>query len=324
MNVGIIGIGLIGNKRALSVINAGDKVLQVADIDLNKAIKLSKNLPGTTATKYWKDVIANKNIDTVIVSTTHNNLAKISYAALKAGKNVLSEKPLGINVNEVKLCVQIAKKNKLIYKSGFNHRFHPGIEMAKKIFNEGKIGKIMYINAVYGHGGRPGYDKEWRMNKNISGGGETIDQGAHLIDLVLWFYGSVPQEIIGIPVTLFWNIKVEDNVFMLFKDKDFVANLHAGWTEWKNRFNFEIYGTKGYLRIDGLGGSYGTESLILGLRVPGKAPKEKTWQFISQDESWNKEWKDFKRSIFSKNNVGATGEDGLRVLKIIDEIYKRS
>lgn len=324
MNVGIVGAGLIGKKRALSIIHSGDKVLQIADLDFEKSIGLSKIIPGSLATNDWKKIINNKDIDTVIISTTHNSLAKIAYSALKSGKNVLSEKPLGIHTKEVERCVKIAKKRKLLYKAGYNHRFHPAIEKAKKILDGGKIGKIIYIHGIYGHGGRPGYDKEWRMNKKISGGGELIDQGAHLIDLVLWFYGAIPKEKVGFPVTLFWHVKVEDNIFILLKDKKFVANLHAGWTEWKNRFCFEVYGKKGYLKINGLGGSYGTESLTVGLRIPGKAPKEKLWKFPNQDQSWNKEWKDFKKSINSKSKIGATGEDGLKVLRTIEDIYRSS
>lgn len=322
MNVAIVGAGLIGAKRAISVLHNKDKVSIIADLDINKATNLSKKIAGSTPTGKLEDILYDKSIQAVIVSTTHNNLANIVFQALKNGKHVLSEKPLGISSKEVASCVSMAKNKKLVYKAGYNHRFHPGILMAKKLLDAGKIGKIMYIKGAYGHGGRPGYEKEWRMNKKISGGGEAIDQGAHLIDLMLWFYGKVPQKITGFPKTLFWNIKVEDNIFILFEDKNFVANLHAGWTEWKNKFCFEIYGTKGYLLINGLGGSYGNESLTFGLRVPGKAPKEKVWTFPSPDDSWSKEWKDFKKSISKKGKVGASGIDGLKVLKIIEDIYK--
>jgi len=223
MNVGIVGAGLIGGKRADSVIHSKDKILQIADIDIKRAKALSDKIPNSTPTNDWRDIVKNINIDAVIVSTTHNNLAKITYAALKNGKHVLSEKPLGITTGEVAKCVQIAKKGKLVYKAGYNHRFHSAIEKAKKLFDGGKIGKITYINAIYGHGGRPGYDKEWRMNKKISGGGEMIDQGAHLIDLTLWFYGTVPKTIVGFPEILFWDVKVEDNIFLFLIDKNFMA-----------------------------------------------------------------------------------------------------
>jgi predicted dehydrogenase len=221
----------------------------------------------------------------------------------------------------VKRCVDIAQQKKLIFKAGYNHRFHPAISKAKNLLDKGRIGRIMCINGIYGHGGRPGYDREWRMNKNISGGGELIDQGAHLIDLSLWFYGKMPSDKFGVLSTSFWKVKVEDNAFIILKDGQFVANLHASWTEWKNRFMFEIYGQKGYLKINGLGGSYGPESLTYGIRIPGAAPKEKSWQFENKDVSWHKEWQNFKLAIKKSAKLNGSGKEGLGVLKIAKTVY---
>lgn len=321
MRVGIIGAGLIGSKRAASATECGDRVVKVADVDLTRAGNLSKIYPTSSATGNWKDIVDDKSIDVVVVSTTHNRLTEITVNALKAGKHVLTEKPLGISSRNVEKCVNLAKKSKLIFMSGYNHRFHPGIAKAKELFDKGKIGTIMFINGTYGHGGRPGYENEWRMQKRISGGGELIDQGAHLIDLSLWFYGKTPSQKFGALSTSFWDIKVEDNAFVILRDKNFIANLHAAWTEWKNRFVFEVYGQKGYLKINGLGGSYGTETLTYGVRIPGKAPKEKVWEFSNNDISWKKQWKNFKQAVNGKGEINGSGAEGLQVLKIIENIY---
>lgn len=320
MKVGIIGCGLIGEKRASAIDKSGDKVVMVADINLSSAKELSKKF-GASFTNDWKDVVNSKEIEVVVISTPHNLLSSISLAALKSGKHVLCEKPLGINPKEVKRCVDLAKKKKLNYKAGYNHRFHPSVSRAKKLYDKGKIGKIMYIRGIYGHGGRPGYEKEWRVEKKISGGGELIDQGAHLIDLVLWFNNNPATNKSSILLNSFWPIKVEDNVFILLKSGDCISQIHASWTEWKNKFSFEIFGTKGYLKLEGLGGSYGTEKLFYGLRIPGRAPKEKIWEYTNIDISWNEEWKNLKKAINKKTKLVGSGEDGYKVLKVIESIY---
>jgi predicted dehydrogenase len=87
--------------------------------------------------------------------------------------------------------IKIKKKNFLAIRVGFNHRYHPAFLKAKKLVKNNKIGKIMYIRAVYGHGGRLNYNKEWRFKKNFSGGGELIDKGSHLIDLSRIFLGNL-------------------------------------------------------------------------------------------------------------------------------------
>ncbi len=321
MKIGIIGAGLIGNKRAAVLKdNKNDSLLAIADVDKERAKKLAEQFEKCQAYDDWKNIIRNKDIEAVIVATTHNHLAEISLAALQSGKHVLCEKPLGIKVSEVEKCVAEAKRNHLAYKCGFNHRFHSAVLKAFTLFTAGKVGKLMYIKATYGIGGRPGYEKEWRMNKKISGGGELIDQGTHLLDLARWFMGE-PTKIQAELRTCFWPVRVEDNVFIQLENKLGIAQLHASWTEWKNRFVFEVYGIIGYLKINGLGGSYGTETLTWGLRVPGQAPKEKVWTFTGPDKSWTKEWTNFKQAISGKAQLLGSGEDGLAVLKIIKCMY---
>lgn len=322
MNVGIIGAGLIGTKRATAVKNSRDKVVAIADIDITKAKKLSFEHSCSFATKEYQEILNNKKVNCVVIATTHNFLSEITYKALKKGKHVLVEKPLGLNTKEINKCVNLAKKKGLVYKAGYNHRFHPAILKARQFAEKGKIGNLMYIRAVYGHGGRPGYEKEWRTNKKISGGGELIDQGAHLIDLALWFLGK-NLEIQSILTTSFWPITpVEDNVFLIMNNSGGVAFLHASWTEWKNLFLFEIYGEKGFLKINGLGGSYGNETLTFGIRVPGKAPKEKGWVFEGEDISWKNEWINFRNAVLSEKKIIGSGKDGLMTMKVIEKIYR--
>lgn len=320
MNVGLVGAGFIGKKRAAVLSKFGDKLVAVTDVEIDKANVVAQNHSGCKVTTNYQELISDSRINAVIVSTTHDSLAKISLATLKNNKHVLCEKPLGIYPSEVNNCVQEAKKRSLIYKGGYNHRFYPAISKAHDLFIKGGIGNLMYIKATYGHGGREGYEKEWRMNKKISGGGELLDQGSHLIDLSLWFMGKVSR-INAQLITSFYNTKVEDNAFLLLRNKNIVAQLHASWTEWKNRFVFEIYGTTGYLKVNGLGGSYGFETLIFGERVSGKAPNEKIWEFPSEDLSWEKEWQSFKDSIKNKKKLLSSGEEGLEVLKIIRKVY---
>ena len=85
-----------------------------------------------------------------------------------------------------------------------------------------------------------GYEREWRANPEIAGGGEMLDQGVHLIDLARWFLGDFP-DVAGHVGRYFWDWEVEDNGFALLKtDKGQTAFLHASCTEWKNLFSLEI------------------------------------------------------------------------------------
>jgi predicted dehydrogenase len=323
ISVGIIGAGLIGSKRAKAIAETGlGRLYSVADIDKKKAKTLAKTY-GSHSTDDWKEVVNNRDVNLVIVSTVNKFLKPISIAALKAGKHVLCEKPLGRNAVESTAMVKAAQENDVLLKCGFNHRFHPAIQKAHKICREGSIGELTHARCVYGHGGRPGYDSEWRANKRLCGGGELLDQGVHVVDLFRYFLGDF-HFAIGMTPTLTWNMPVEDNGFALFISRSgIVAQMHTSWTQWKNRFLFEIFGKTGYCSIEGLGGSYGAETLSLGLRaLKGGPPQEKIETFEKPDLSWNDEWRNFYCAINDNQPLLGDGNDGLAANFMLGAVYK--
>lgn len=238
-------------KRSKSLGDEG-KLIACADIDLVKAELLAKGF-GAKPYSDWKDLLKLSEIDIVIIATLHDSLAEITSAALKAGKHVLVEKPAARNVSEIENVISNLQNTDLKVRVGFNHRYHPALITAKFLVDSGELGELMFIRSRYGHGARIGYDKEWRSDPVLSGGGELIDQGPHLIDLSRYFLGDF-SDVQGFAHTYYWDMPVDDNGFMLLKtSKQQVAFLHASCTEWKNLFSMEIYGKKGKLDISGLG-----------------------------------------------------------------------
>ena len=267
--VGIIGCGLIGNKRAKAIKDDPWSYLACAsDIVFSHAEDLVKEYADRKAVAYqdWQDLLDKGKVDAVVIATPNKYLKEITQGAAQRKVHILCEKPLGRNFSESTDMVRAAKENEVILKTGFNHRHHPAILKAHQLVKDNVIGKIYYARCIYGHGGRPGYEKEWRASRDVSGGGELLDQGVHVVDLFRWFMGDF-KEAYGYTSTCYWNMAVEDNAFGFFKTfRGQVASMHTSWTQWKNRFTFEIYGEAGYLIIHGLGGSYGTETLHIGKR----------------------------------------------------------
>ena len=295
-----------------------------ADIDIKKAKIVAKNKK-IKIFDDWKKLLNLKIIDLVIISTPHKQLSEIIIQAYKKNKHILVEKPGAINLKEIIKIKSIIKKNRIKIRVGFNHRYHPSIIKAQKIIKSGIIGKPMYLRARYGHGGRPKYEKEWRAKPKISGGGELIDQGSHLIDLSRLFLGEF-YKIKSFINTFFWKMSVEDNAFLtLITNNHKTAFLHVSWTEWKNIFSFEIFCRHGKLDINGLGGSYGTEKLTL-YKMSKKmgVPKEKTWKFKSLDNSWKNEMNEFYKDIIYDRKPKVNLNDAYQNLKIISKIYKNS
>ncbi|HIN93389.1 MAG TPA: Gfo/Idh/MocA family oxidoreductase [Alphaproteobacteria bacterium] len=321
IRVAIIGCGLVGQKRARAL--AGAKLVACVDPDQSRAGDLAQNAKGCAVFPDWRSVIRSDQIDVVIVATPHNLLAEISGAAVREGKHVLVEKPGARNVDELRGLISIAESAGVRVRVGFNHRYHPAFQQARELVDSGKIGSLMFIRARYGHGGRKEYDREWRARPEISGGGELIDQGTHLIDLAHWFLGEF-EEVDGFAHTYFWEIPVDDNAFLLLKTKEKkVAFLHASWTEWKNTFSFEIYGRGGKLQVDGLGGSYGAERLTWYRMLPEMGPPEtNVWEYPMEDDSWEVEMAEFLKDIRLSRASEPGLHDAFATLKVVEQIYQ--
>ena len=323
LGIGIVGCGMIGHKRA-KALGAGGRLLACADIDVGGAENLAKG-SGAKVFRDWRELVWLPEVDVVVISTLHDSLAVITLAAIEARKHVLVEKPAARSARELEPIMAAARKKGVKVHVGFNHRYHRSLRKAKEIFDSGVLGELMFIRARYGHGGRVGYDKEWRAKPELSGGGELIDQGPHLIDLSRWFLGEF-TETQGFAHTYYWDMPVDDNGFMLLKtEKKQTALLHVSCTEWKNLFSMEIYGRNGKLDLSGLGGSYGLEKLTWYNMLPEMGPPQTTsWEYPMGDDSWAVEMAEFYEDIRLNRAPAAGLDDAYATLKIIEKIYKES
>ncbi|HWA10180.1 MAG TPA: Gfo/Idh/MocA family oxidoreductase [Opitutaceae bacterium] len=319
----IIGCGLIGRKRSNAL--KGVQLAYACDLDAARAAELAKVAPGCRALTDYRAALADPQLDAVIVATLNASLAPITLDAVRAGKHVLVEKPGAISASQLEEIAAAAKRTGARVRLGYNHRYHPSLQQARALVDSGALGPLMFLRGRYGHGGRKGYDREWRADKKLSGGGELIDQGVHLIDLAGWFLGDFPT-IDGHAATYFWDMKVDDNAFLSLRTAaGQTAWLHVSCTEWKNLFSLEIYGRDAKIAIDGLGGSYGVERLTFYKMLPQMGPPETSvFEYPGSDESWRLETEAFVTDIREGREPAPGLREGITALKTVEEIYRRS
>ncbi len=324
INVVLVGAGGMGRRWAGVVANhSAARLGAVIDIDLKKAEDLAKNF-GAKSYSSLEDLKNMPDIDAAVIALPNKFLAEASKFALLSGKHVLVEKPGATSVRELQEVLDLALSRDLRIAVSYNHRFHPGPREARKLLDSGFLGELMFIRALYGFGGRPGYEKEWRHSREISGGGELIDQGVHLIDLARWFLGDV-ADAKGFIESAFWKSEVEDNAFLLLKNKEGkIASLHASWSQWKPTHTLEIYGTEGYAIVEGLGKKYGGQERVFYAKRKAdfSLPEENVIECDNDaDKSLSRVLDEFISSIQEKREPSPGSKDALEVLKIVEKVY---
>ena len=323
MRVSIIGSGLMCKRRAPVIVeSAGDDLVSITgrNIELTEKMASQFNCEADTS---WQDVIARDDVDAVIVATPPISHCEISIAALRSGKHVLCEKPLSMNIEEAEQMMSVAQEVGKVLKCGFNHRYHPAIWEAKERQKKEHFGKILFARCRYGICGRPDYGTEWRADPEVAAGGQLIEQGSHGFDLIRWFLGDIDEVSCMTSIHHFHDQPLEDDGMVLLRAQSgATAMLHTTLVQWQNLFSFEIFGSDGYARIEGLGGGYGTEHLYLGKRDFTAPFQDNVIQFRGGDVSWAREWIDFKASIETGSPMMGDAYDGVSAMKISKAAYE--
>lgn len=297
LRVGIVGCGMVGAKRAAAL--GGDSLIACIDEVPAAAEELAAE-HGAISCRGLEELLA-LGPEVVVIAVTHDALAAVAEAALDAGAHVLVEKPGALGTEQIDRLAASEARAGLRVKVGFNHRFYAGIARAAAEVHSGRYGELMHLRARYGHGGRPRYEREWRARPERSGGGELVDQGMHLLDLVHWIAGPLPLHA-SLLSTQFWDMPVEDNAALILGDPRARtgpwAMLHVSWTEWKNLFSLELYCRTAKLSIDGLVRSYGPQQLRIYRMGPEQGPPEvEEINYPDEDRSWQAEWVHFAEAI---------------------------
>ncbi len=324
IRAGIIGLGKMGQLRACEL-SRRDDVRLLCGYDPEPAA-FRERCPKISCAASAGDVIA-ADLDVIFVCTPNSVTPDVVVAALEAGKHVFAEKPPGCTVADIQRIRATESRcpgQKLAF--GFNHRHHAGIQEAYRIASSGRLGDILWIRGVYGKSG--GTDA-WRGDINMVGGGILLDQGIHMLDLVRMFLGDI-AEVKSMVTAAHGDGPMEDNAFALLRDtQGRIAQIHSSSTQWKHRFTFEVYLSKGYLSVNGIltsTRSYGDETLTIARKAPDDhadpgLPTEEIMYF-DEDPSWAAEVDAFIACIRNDSPViTGSSEQALKAMELVHAIY---
>ena len=261
MNFAVIGLGSFGVKRARAIKDSKNANLKyIFDVNDQNAKKASQDLK--VPIESYEKILKDKEIHTICICTPNKFHKKIILDSLNEGKNVFCEKPYVRNVEEAKEILEVTKKSSGVLQLASNHRFFESVIYARKLVDEGSIGKVLSFNGRIGHNGERLKDS-WFWKKEISGGGTLLDNGCHLLDLSRLFVGNFTSGK-GLTSNVYWkNIEVEDTASGIFKtDDDRTATIYCSWRLLSGYFFFEINGTDGYINVDGRFDTHGGDKIF--------------------------------------------------------------
>jgi len=150
----------------------------------------------------WRELIKRDDIDLIDINAPSDAHKEIALAAAAAGKHLFCEKPLALNLADSKAMLEAAEKAGVKHMVGFNYRFSPAVQLAKKIISEGRLGEIYHFRGWFLQDWiiDPSFPLVWRLRKEIAGSGSHGDLGAHVIDLAHFLVGEI-KEVIGMSET---------------------------------------------------------------------------------------------------------------------------
>lgn len=326
IRVGIAGFGIVGRRRKECVDRHSEmRLVAVCDKLFESEGQFDD---GVNFFNHYTKLLQT-NLDALIVCLPNDFAPKVTNDGLKRGLHVFCEKPPGKSVEDVKNTILVEKTKpdlKLMY--GFNHRYHHSIQDALSIVHSGELGKLINLRGVYGKSKLVTFNQtNWRIKREIAGGGVLLDQGIHMVDLMRLFAGEF-EEVHSFISNSFWGYDVEDNAYALMRTSaGVVGMLNSSATQWRHQFKLDINLEKGSLILGGIlsgSKSYGAETLTVihaNLVSDNGDPKEVITRY-NHDPSWDFEISEFASCIAENRPVSkSSSQDALRTMELVDRIY---
>ncbi|WP_226528949.1 Gfo/Idh/MocA family protein [Metabacillus niabensis] len=315
MKVGMISFAhghAFGYANALQKIN-GIELVGIADDNQERGEKVAAQFQTT----YFEDYreLLDQDIEAVIITSENSLHIEHVVSAARKGIHILCEKPLASKVEDAKKMIQVCKENNVILQTAFPVRFNTPIVNAKKIIDNGELGKIIAIKGT-NRGTNPG---GWFVDKEKSGGGAVIDHTVHVVDVIRWYTGAEVTEVYAEVDHKISEYDIDDCGLLTMEfDNNMFATLDCSWSRNKTYptwgdVTLEIIGTNGTLVVD--------------------AFEQKTAVYSNQDGAQWDFWgdnmddalvADFITTVKENRVPSITGEDGLKALEVAIAAYESS
>ncbi len=332
INVALAGYGSGGRIYNAPIIAAVEafaikKILTASPGNISAA---RQDFPKATIVKDYSEVLEDKYIDLVVISTPNHLHKDLAEKALKAGKHVVVEKPLTPTFEEAQFLVELARENERILSVNHNRRWDSDIRTIKKVLDQQLLGKVVEYEAHFDRF-RAGIKDSWKEQGSNPGSGILYDLGSHLIDQALWLFGP-PAEVFAHLRAQRKASEVVDNFELLMLYPELKVTLKAGMLVKEPGPRYQLFGDKGSFIKYGM--DVQEEALKNGVKPKsdwGREPKEIWGRFIGPEgielvKSERGDYREFYRNIAAairgKEKPLVSPQQAGMVIKVIQLAYQ--
>ena len=284
INVGLVGYKFMGKAHSNALQRIGMFFEPQGDVVMKAICGREEAWVKESAAKFgwasyetsWEKLIARDDIDMIDITAPSNVHLEIALGAAEAGKHIFCEKPLALNLADARQMLNAAQEKGIKHQIGFNYRFAPALQLAKKLIDAGRLGIIYHFRGFYLQDWiiDPEFPLVWRLDKSVAGSGSHGDLGAHVIDTARYLVGDF-DKVIGMSKTFVkerpivekmtglsgkaqenaarGQVTVDDATLFLAEFKNgALGSIEATRfaSGHKNAMSFEINGSKGSIRYE--------------------------------------------------------------------------
>lgn len=314
---GLIGCGDIAQKRIAPALRDSSvcELVAVSRAQAHLAESFAAQFGAQKWYANWPELVSDREIDAIYVATPVHVHAEQTIAAAAAGKHVLCEKPMAMNVAECDRMIVACRANHVKLGIAYYRHFYPVIERIKTVIESGEIGKpvLAQINAFEWFNPPADHPRSWLLKREVAGGGPMFDFGCHRIEVLLHIFGEITQVTAQTAKTLF-DREVEDTAAALFKfASGACGQLTVSHAAREPQDTLDVFGSQGSIHVPGLNAGHMRVIAANGERTEALPLAENFHQPLIED---------FVAAILNGRKPAVSGEVGRAVALIEEEIYK--
>ncbi len=313
INIGLLGAGRIGNVHAKSIAaNAGSKLVAIADVNLVAAEKLASEHGAQACTV--DDIIRDTSIHAVLIATSTDTHSDLIEAATAAGKAVLCEKPVDLNLERALACQAAAERHGRPVMIGFNRRFDPNFAALKKALDGGEIGRGELLAITSFDPAPP------PLSYIQVSGGLFRDMAIHDFDMACWIFGAAPAEVSAVGSSIVDPAigqagDVDTAVITLrFADGRIAVIKNSRRAVYGYDQRLELLGSKGLLQAGNM-----LENTVAKTTTDGALSAKPEFFFLERYmRAYEAEWRAFVQAVEQGGAMPVTLQDGVNALAVAE------